>query len=459
MLVKVLSLVGMLFAPHVEAHGGLISPRSRNRVAREDGSERPGKGVPTPEYCWHCLNDNNGLCGKVGANDYDKWVDSMGIPMPWSSQVTWKPGQVVQIEFEITAHHWGHVELHACPRGRQSTQRCLDQYPLEFVADVSHGMPKDTSFPERGYLTGGKFKYTMQFRLPNDLEGSQVLLQWKYITANSCNPPGYKEYFSGITNPSKSFNSILRTCTLPYPTKGNQAPPEQFWNCAEVSIVGAAPASPPAITSAPVTLPTLISIPVAVPVVAPIPVPVGAPTVAPVIAPVHVPVRAPVIAPVRTTPIEVPVSYPEVEPVPVNLPSSTDSGCCSFNFKTCITNRFWCGTTEQDCLSCESVANWLPSGSLENVNCLPRFSNCNNGTCCPGLVCYERSVWYSQCLPPQDIPLTATDVTTVTELKVDVDESCLASTQRCNVGVCCSGLICKKKKFWHRNPQCVVSDK
>jgi hypothetical protein len=123
------------------------------------------------------LNDNNGLCGKVGANDYDKWVDSMGIPMPWSSQVTWKPGQVVQIEFEITAHHWGHVELHACPRGRQSTQRCLDQYPLEFVADVSHGMPKDTSFPERGYLTGGKFKYTMQFRLPNDLEGSQVLLQ------------------------------------------------------------------------------------------------------------------------------------------------------------------------------------------------------------------------------------------------------------------------------------------
>lgn len=176
MLVWVSFLVCIL-ASQVEAHGGLISPRSRNRVAREDGSEHSRKGIPTPEYCWHCLNDNNGLCGKVGNNDYDTWVDSVGIPMLWSSQVTWEPGQVVQIEFEITANHWGHIELHACPKGRHSTQRCLDQYPLEFVEDVSHGMPKDRNFPERGYLTGGESKFTMTFRVPSDLEGSQVLLQ------------------------------------------------------------------------------------------------------------------------------------------------------------------------------------------------------------------------------------------------------------------------------------------
>jgi hypothetical protein len=175
-----LSLI-FIFITKIEAHGGLVSPRSRNQVARVQGSEASRQGVPAPEYCWQCLNRNNGVCGKAGSNDYDAWVDSTGKPMPWASEATYQAGQIIQVELEITANHWGHFEFRACPKGRQTTQSCLDQYPLEFVQDVSYGMPKDLNFPERGYITGDKSRFVMKFRLPNNLSGSQVLLQVRFF--------------------------------------------------------------------------------------------------------------------------------------------------------------------------------------------------------------------------------------------------------------------------------------
>jgi hypothetical protein len=161
----------------VESHGGLVSPRSRNEVANAEGTTGAKQGVPPKEYCWHCLNRNSGVCGKGEANDYDKWLDSTGVPMPWKPQATYQRGQVITVETEITAHHWGHIELRACPKGRQSTQACLDSYPLEFVQDVDYGLPQDPDYPERGYLAGRHLSYTMKFRLPSNLVGSQVLLQ------------------------------------------------------------------------------------------------------------------------------------------------------------------------------------------------------------------------------------------------------------------------------------------
>jgi hypothetical protein len=167
----------MMLMPNVESHGGLISPRSRNEVAREEGSNVASPGVPVKEYCWHCLNRNNGICGKVDGNDYDEWLDSSGNPMPWKPEATYQRGDMITIETEITAHHWGHIELRACPNGRKSTQNCLDSYPLEFVQDVDYAMPQDPNFPDRGYLADRYRSYTMKFRLPSNLVGDQVLLQ------------------------------------------------------------------------------------------------------------------------------------------------------------------------------------------------------------------------------------------------------------------------------------------
>ncbi len=161
----------------VDAHGSLLLPRSRNEVARQEGTNGEQSGVPVKEYCWQCLNRNNGVCGYVDEKDYDAWVDSTGKPMPWKPQATYQRGQVITVSTGVWAYHWGHIELRACPNGRQSTQVCLDSYPLEFVEDVDYDMPKDPQYPDRGYLAERYETYTMKFRLPNNLVGDQVLLQ------------------------------------------------------------------------------------------------------------------------------------------------------------------------------------------------------------------------------------------------------------------------------------------
>jgi hypothetical protein len=161
----------------VESHGSLLLPRSRNEVARQEGTNGEKSGVPVKEYCWQCLNRNNGVCGYVDEKDYDAWVDSTGKPMPWKPQATYQRGQVITVSTGVWAYHWGHVELRACPNGRQSTQACLDSYPLEFVEDVDYDMPKDPKYPDRGYLAERYETYTMKFRLPDNLVGDQVLLQ------------------------------------------------------------------------------------------------------------------------------------------------------------------------------------------------------------------------------------------------------------------------------------------
>ena len=218
-------------APVVDAHGMVTSPRSRQWVAYQDGIEGNQVAKPPPEYCYQCANRNRGVCGYTPSYDYDAWTDSTGRPMPWQSQATvrwfgclfvmnvacflllisnfnlkfekylptfsnyyysfsfssslqshYTPTQyaengLVTIQLELTAHHWGHAEVRACPLGRASTQACMDANPLEFVRDNLYGMPQDAAHPERGYFKFPGPKYEMQFRLPAGLQGDQVLLQ------------------------------------------------------------------------------------------------------------------------------------------------------------------------------------------------------------------------------------------------------------------------------------------
>ena len=50
-------------------------------------------------------------------------------------------------------------------------------------------MPPDPAYPHRGMYAGGQGGGTKwfrhEFRLPAGVSGEKVLLQWKYITANS----------------------------------------------------------------------------------------------------------------------------------------------------------------------------------------------------------------------------------------------------------------------------------
>lgn len=156
----------------------------------------------------------------------------------------------------------GHFVFSACPitPGTLPTQACFDKYKLTFVQDILHNANYDPHYPERAYVApygitrrrdktrrdlGGSetmdtlypksAKYSYKMRLPPNLHGDLVLIQWHYMTANSCVHEGYAEYNwpdgwldaldldAGVRNADKCGKAGLGA--------------EQFRNCAEIRIV------------------------------------------------------------------------------------------------------------------------------------------------------------------------------------------------------------------------------
>jgi len=402
----------------VEAHGHLISPRSRNWFAWEEGVDGGGvAGLPPKEFCTHCLNTNNGVCGKTTTADYDEYLDSTGVPMPWDSQETFTEGQEILVKSYLDTHHNGHMVIKACPNGPGSTQACFDTpgHELTFVKDTLYDMPADPAYPERGYYAGGQAgglkNFEMTFKLPVGISGNQVMLQWKYITANSCSPPGYSEYFAGANSaglslPDSYWTTGVTLCTPPYPSDGTRSStwPEQFFNCAEISVLPSQPTVSPSPTSPPV------------------PTPPPVPTVVSTNAPTKegccswggstecsqpenrycqesksncegncsgtwlggAPPSTP--APIWTEPSPV----PPANPTPVSQPT-TATGCCSINFKTCHHDvGTFCWESESNCVG-ECGKYWLPSGPIDG--CTAQWDPCtNDAECCGPATCADDGV-------------------------------------------------------------------
>jgi hypothetical protein len=326
-LLLVMVVMGTLVTTS-NGHGYLMTPQSRNYYAKTNGryscnsATEDCSDIPLAEDCPHCMNraDDGAVCG-VKQDDptrsYDTPKNVVGGSMPWITQASYQPGQVIDIDFVLTAHHKGHVSVYACPLTVPSvvpTKECFDKYPLEFISDSKYGAVKDSNYPERFYIAppsvaleqrhGGSF-YLSKMKLPSDVSG-RVVLQWRYYTANSCVYPGYSTYawpatWGGATNNVGS----LGECPSPLPDFGSA--PERFWNCADVMI--GTDDNPP--------------------VASPIPVPVPAPIPAPVPTP---PVQPPVIL---ITPVDVPTPRPPslrpttVRPTPT--PTGSLGACCRNN--------------------------------------------------------------------------------------------------------------------------------
>ena len=239
--VLVTALLALLSLPtDVHAHGYLSSPRSRNWVANQD------EGWQTKEYSPDSLNRKASweTCGRsplpIGVGrSYDR---DQGPKI----QATYTSGQTIDLSVTLTAHHKGHFTFKACPisSGQQPTQACFDANRLRFIS--GHGANFDPNYPDRAYIPpappgtqaangSGRWDYQYRFQLPAGLSGDRVLLQWHYMTANSCIPPGYDRY----NFPSGWHPGNLGACEyIPsdgenYPYSGRRLP-EQFWNCAEV---------------------------------------------------------------------------------------------------------------------------------------------------------------------------------------------------------------------------------
>lgn len=332
----------------IDAHGHMTSPRSRNWFAHEDGVtsgiDNAQTGIPPKENCQHCLNSNEGVCGKVanGGRSYDPFLDSTGQEMPWISQETYNEGETILIKSYLDTHHNGHMTLRACADGPDSTQECFDTVgnELTFVSDQLYDMPPDPDYPDRGYYAGGQGgglkDFAFVYRLPSGISGDRVMLQWKYITANSCSPPGYEKYFNGNNLPGSYWTSGLSACQPPYPNDGSGWP-ERFFNCAEVSILSAGPTSPSTMR----------------------------------------PVAAPFLAPIS------PVAPTAPTPQP---PTPSGDACCTRDFKNCnLQLEGWCSESEANCVnSCFKF--WLPNGAI--TGCTARYESCTNDSeCCSPGVC------------------------------------------------------------------------
>jgi len=259
--ISLVLLFGIIAIPGVGAHGYVTSPRSRNFVASQDGKWWGGtSNDPDMESCPHCLN-RGGLCGLIGDHDYNYPKNALGGPMPLNIQEILQKGQEFDFSAVLTAHHKGHFEYKACPiqAGEVPTQECFDNYPLEFVKDILYNAPQDPNYPERAYIplsshssvkdSAGSYLYTHTYKLPMDISGDIVLIQWHYVTANSCLPEGYNDY----DWPEGFYPGNSDTCG-PLPVDGNGVP-EQFWNCVEVKITSdSTPTEPP--VSSPTENPT-----------------------------------------------------------------------------------------------------------------------------------------------------------------------------------------------------------
>merc|ERR1719313_1533152 len=200
-------------------------------------------GAPR-ESCPHCVNQYRapGYCGLTqdGSKEYTVPLDSRGAPIESPPlQATLTAGEPTTIGFKLTAHHKGHVELGVCCDA-QPSQACFDRNPLTFQQDLLYGAPVDAAHPERGYVApramgnpnigdgqspggmgtgeyGNAMDFRMKFRLPAGVSGDRCLIQWRYITGNSCEMPGYDQ----VAWPNQAWrNAGVGTCALPLSAEG-----------------------------------------------------------------------------------------------------------------------------------------------------------------------------------------------------------------------------------------------
>jgi len=168
--------------------------------------------------------------------NYDRPKNALGGDLAPKIQACYAPGGVVKLDAVLTAHHMGHFSYKACAikAGEAPSQACFDRNPLTFVEDVLYGSRPDPNYPNRAYIPNANapfiqkewnaqlelttYKFSHRFRLPQGLSGDVVLIQWHYVTANSCLPDsGYRSYnFPQGFEPNKQ----LATCTYLNPAGG-----------------------------------------------------------------------------------------------------------------------------------------------------------------------------------------------------------------------------------------------
>lgn len=210
-----------------------------------------------------------GLCGDAIADAAPRAHEvggKYGPPASLPFVARYKPGAVVEFTADITTNHNGFFEFFICDVtkcGGDITEDCFKDGHCEMMKRVETPEcesqeakecgPIDPAYPGRWYVPcrvgghvgehfmGGKY---MRYQLPAGFSSENAIIQWYWATANSCNPPGFVEYFEKYPLPAwgqcpgdggafGGRNPVLSKC-------GGKEFPEEFWMCADVQVTGEA---------------------------------------------------------------------------------------------------------------------------------------------------------------------------------------------------------------------------
>ena len=243
-----LLLLLSLWCDKVTAHGFLKVPPARNVLALDS---------TPPEPCPHCLNGGtskevsnlgawtwpkgrHGLCGDPWNDKAPRQHEAGGKFYTPGLYTTYDKGQVIDIEVLLTTNHNGRFKFRICKvsggydtaaenEQEQLTEECLDEHVLKQA--------------KSGRSPGGLWSYaksddpvpahyTISYQLPDNLTcdgvSSHCVLQWYWLTMNSCDPKGVDPKYKRLS----ATGAPLQECG----SKG--APyPEEFWNCADILIL------------------------------------------------------------------------------------------------------------------------------------------------------------------------------------------------------------------------------
>jgi len=279
----------------VEAHGFMQKPASRNFINYAAGKLGISDDSLETEYCPHCLSGGGvanmqqnlvngkwtypetfassvrrGMCGdsatatnpKYNPYDQDRAKFNMGIlvdDLGEDYSNTYASGQSIDIVIDVSTHHAGHFEFFLCDTSDLGnpddlTQDCLNKHQLIRDPSKPSLTPIDSKYPGRFFLEPRCLhdadapkddnlqlgqRMTAHYMLPEGLTCEHCVLQFWWITSNSCLPPGYRDFFAD------SNNNVMEECNGDGGSKGlwnpqlgdcGDAIPEEFWNCADIKI-------------------------------------------------------------------------------------------------------------------------------------------------------------------------------------------------------------------------------
>eukprot|EP00877_Chromochloris_zofingiensis_P007165 jgi/Chrzof1/2701/Cz11g25210.t1 len=267
-VVLAVSLAIILICPGVLGHGFITKPAARNWLAYlnekydwPDGLNGGGHKVVGASARWP--NGKHSLCGDAANDPQQRFMK------PGKVTATYKSGSIITIDVLVSTNHYGRFEFRLCPPGATNDKQCTKlqradnkglSWDLPMVAQGSrfHGgaVGMDNLRPARVDTSYTWYKqphtdcawwkhcdrydnhpvYSLKYKLPKGYSCNRCILQWYYLTGHKCIPPCQRSdrYYPNCRNDPKYAGTYLKDtdyCGNPW-----AAYPEEFWNCADISI-------------------------------------------------------------------------------------------------------------------------------------------------------------------------------------------------------------------------------